>query len=58
MSFLKERIWSWGYVLDKVPSAAPFTFDKSRCSLETQAAYLCRLKDYIDWFDATTTVLS
>ncbi len=40
MSFLKERIWSWGYVLDKVPSAAPFTFEKTRCSLETQAAYL------------------
>lgn len=40
MGFLKDRIWAWGYVLDKVPSAAPFTFEKSRCSLETQAAYI------------------
>lgn len=40
MGFLKERIWSWGYVLDKIPSAAPFTFEKTRCSLETQAAYI------------------
>ena len=40
MGFLKDRIWSWGYVLNSVPGAAPFTFGKSRCSLETQAAYL------------------
>lgn len=40
MGFLKDRIWTWGYVLDKVPSAAPFTFEKTRCSLETQTAYL------------------
>lgn len=40
MSFLRERIWSWGYVLDKVPTAAPFTFEKTRCSIETQTAYL------------------
>ncbi len=40
MSFLKDRIWSWGYVLDKIPSSVPFTFEKSRCSLETQAAWL------------------
>ena len=40
MSFLKDRIWSWGYMLDKTPSSVPFTFEKSRCSLETQAAWL------------------
>ena len=40
MGFLKDRIWSWGYVLNFVPGAAPFTFGKSRCSLETQAKYL------------------
>ncbi len=40
MGFLKDRIWTWGYVLDKIPSAAPFTFEKTRCSLETEAAYL------------------
>lgn len=40
MGFLKERIFTWGYVLDKVPTAAPFTFGKTRCSLETQSAYL------------------
>ena len=40
MGYLKDRIWSWGYVLNKVPGAAPFTFGKSRCSLETQADYL------------------
>ena len=40
MSFLKDRMWTWGYVLDKVPSAAPFTFGRTRCSLETQSAYL------------------
>ncbi|MBQ7403623.1 MAG: hypothetical protein IJW05_09300 [Lentisphaeria bacterium] len=40
MGFLKKRIWTWGYVLDKVPTAAPFTFEKTRCSLETQTAYL------------------
>jgi len=40
MGFLKDRIWTWGYVLDKIPSAAPFTFGKSRCSLETESSYL------------------
>lgn len=40
MGFLKDRIWSWGYILNSVPGAAPFTFERSRCSLETQAAYL------------------
>lgn len=40
MGFLKDRIWTWGYVLDKVPSAAPFTFGKTRCSLETATSYL------------------
>lgn len=40
MGFLKERIWSWGYMLDKIPSPAPFTFEETRCSLETQADYL------------------
>lgn len=40
MGFLKEHLWTWGYVLDKVPSAAPFTFGRSRCSLETQSDYL------------------
>ncbi|MBQ7179599.1 MAG: hypothetical protein IJS08_19425 [Victivallales bacterium] len=40
MGYLKDRIWSWGYVLNNVPGPAPFTFGKSRCSLETQAAYL------------------
>lgn len=40
MGFLKNRIWSWGYILDKVPGPAPFTFEKTRCSLETQSAYL------------------
>lgn len=40
MGYLKDRIWSWGYVLNKVPCAAPFTFGKTKCSLETQAEYL------------------
>ncbi len=40
MGFLKDRIWCWGYMLNKVPGSAPFTFEKTRCSLETQAQYL------------------
>ena len=37
---MKEKIWSWGYVLDKAPTAAPFVFGKTRCSLETASRYL------------------
>lgn len=41
MAFLKDHIYTWGYILDKVPTAVPFlTHGKSRCSLETQTAYL------------------
>ncbi|MBO4303783.1 MAG: hypothetical protein J6A21_04300 [Lentisphaeria bacterium] len=40
MGFLKDRIWSWGYVMNFIPGSAPFTFGKSRCSLETQAEFL------------------
>ena len=40
MGFLKDRIWCWGYMLNRVPGSAPFTFEKTRCSLETQAEYL------------------
>lgn len=46
MGFLKDRIFTWGYVLDKVPSAAPFTFGKTRCSLETQSSYLGAKKTF------------
>ncbi len=37
---MREKIYSWGYVLDKVPTAAPFIFGKTRCSLETATRYL------------------
>ena len=37
---MKEKLWSWGYVLDKAPTAAPFVFGKTRCSLETASRYL------------------
>jgi len=37
---MREKIYSWGYVLDKVPTAAPFIFGKTRCSLETATKYL------------------
>ncbi len=40
MNGLKSKIFSWGYVLDKTPTSAPFVFGKTRCSLETAAAYL------------------
>lgn len=40
MTRLKDKLFSWGYVLDKTPTAAPFVFGKTRCSLETAAAYL------------------
>ena len=37
---MREKICSWGYVLDKAPTAAPFVFGKTRCSLETASRYL------------------
>ncbi len=40
MSALLDKVFVWGYVLDKVPSFAPFVFEKTRCSLETEAAFL------------------
>ncbi|MFA6931201.1 MAG: hypothetical protein WCT05_12820 [Lentisphaeria bacterium] len=40
MTKLKDKVFSWGYVLDQTPTAAPFVFGKSQCSLETASAYL------------------
>jgi len=40
MQSIREKIYSWGYVLNKIPSGAPFIFGQTRCSLETGAAYL------------------
>lgn len=40
MSQLKDKVFTWGYVLEKTPTYAPFVFGKTRCSLETAAEYL------------------
>lgn len=40
MTKITDKIYAWGYVLDKVPTAVPFVFGKTRCSLETEAEFL------------------
>jgi len=40
MTKITDRIYAWGYVIDNVPTALPFVFGKTRCSLETEAEFL------------------
>lgn len=40
MNVMSSKLWAWGYVLDHVPSAAPFCHIRTKCSLERAAAYL------------------
>ena len=40
MGKIRDTMYTWGYVLDKVPTALPFVFGKTRCSLETAAEFL------------------
>ena len=40
MQSIREKIYSWGYVSDKIPGNVPFVFGQTRCSLETGANYL------------------
>ena len=40
MSKIRDRIYAWGYVIDNVPTALPFVFGETRCSLETEAEFL------------------
>lgn len=37
---IRDRIYAWGYVLDKTPTACPFVFGKTDVSLERAAAML------------------
>lgn len=46
MQKLKDKIYTWGYVLDKLPSDAPFIFGKTKCSLETATNYLGAKKSF------------
>jgi len=37
---LRDKAWTWGYVIEKTPGEVPFVTGKSTCSLETGAAMM------------------